>query len=85
LGKHFRTIPDLTAAYERLLDEQVRPWVEAGLSAAVYTQTSDVEIEVNGYLTYDRAVVKMDEDRVRAAHARLMQTAREAAQGANEK
>ncbi|KPL82505.1 hypothetical protein SE15_10210 [Thermanaerothrix daxensis] len=83
--KHFRTIPDLTAAYERLLDEQVRPWVEAGLSAAVYTQTSDVEIEVNGYLTYDRAVVKMDEDRVRVAHARLMQTAREAAQGANEK
>ncbi len=82
--KHFKTIPDLTSAYERLLDEQVRPWVEAGLSAAIYTQTSDVEIEVNGYLTYDRAVVKMDEERVRAVHERLMQTAREAAEGTGE-
>ncbi|MGB9800319.1 MAG: glycoside hydrolase family 2 protein [Thermanaerothrix sp.] len=70
--KHFQTIPDLTAAYERLLDEQLRPWVEAGLSAAIYTQTTDVEIEVNGYMTYDRAVLKMDAERLRAVHKRLM-------------
>jgi hypothetical protein len=70
--RHFKTIPDLTAAYERLLDEQLRPWVEAGLSAAIYTQTTDVEIEVNGYLTYDRAVLKLDEARLRAVHQRLM-------------
>lgn len=38
--------------------------IAAGLSAAVYTQTTDVEIEVNGYVTYDREVEKMDFARV---------------------
>jgi hypothetical protein len=33
---------------------------EKGLSAAVYTQTTDVEIEVNGLMTYDREVLKLD-------------------------
>src|SRR5205085_728935 len=37
---------------------------QPGLSAAVYTQTTDVEVEVNGLMTYDRAVVKMDVDRI---------------------
>lgn len=37
-----------------------------GLSAAVYTQTTDVENEVNGFLTYDRRVVKPDLETVRA-------------------
>ena len=39
--------------------------IKAGFSAAVYTQTTDVEIEVNGLITYDRKVVKVDEDRIR--------------------
>ena len=34
-------------------------------SAAVYTQTSDVETEVNGLMTYDRKVIKVDEKRIR--------------------
>jgi hypothetical protein len=42
-----------------------------GLSAAVYTQTSDVEIEVNGLMTYDRAVLKLDESRVAKANRGL--------------
>ncbi len=42
-----------------------------GLSATVYTQLSDVEDEVNGLLTYDREVLKLDPDAVRAALARL--------------
>lgn len=36
-----------------------------GLSVAIYTQTTDVEHEVNGVLTYDRAFEKMDIKRVR--------------------
>jgi hypothetical protein len=36
-----------------------------GLSVAIYTQTTDVEHEVNGVLTYDRAVEKMEIDRVK--------------------
>jgi hypothetical protein len=39
-----------------------------GLSAAVYTQTTDVETELNGLMTYDRAVTKPDIERVRAAN-----------------
>lgn len=45
--------------------------VARGFSAAVYTQTTDVEIEVNGLITYDRKVVKVEEERVREANKRL--------------
>jgi hypothetical protein len=45
--------------------------IRAGLSGAVYTQTTDVEIEVNGLLTYDRKQFKMDVDQVREANLRI--------------
>ena len=48
--------------------EQLSGLVREGCSAAVYTQTTDVEIEVNGLMTYDRKVVKVDEERLRAAN-----------------
>ena len=41
--------------------EQLKELIRQGCAAAVYTQTTDVEIEVNGLMTYDRALVKMDE------------------------
>jgi len=66
----YRTFADqeaLTSAYVDLLAD-LRFLVPKGLCAAVYTQTTDVEIEVNGLLTYDRAVWKMDRERVRAAN-----------------
>lgn len=40
-------------------------FIPFGYSGAVYTQTTDVEIEVNGLLTYDRKVVKLDEEKIR--------------------
>jgi hypothetical protein len=46
--------------------------VSRGLSAAVYTETTDVEDELNGFLTYDRQVRKMDFARVKAAHQALI-------------
>jgi hypothetical protein len=61
----------LTEAYLELVSALRGLTGEAGLAAAVYTQTSDVEIEVNGLMTYDRALVKMDAARVRAANERL--------------
>ncbi len=61
--RSFATAEELTDAYIELLDKLL-PLIDQGLSAAVYTQTTDVEIEVNGLMTYDRAVVKMDRDRV---------------------
>ena len=36
-----------------------------GFSAAIYTQTTDVEVEVNGLMTYDRKVIKLDEKRLK--------------------
>lgn len=41
--------------------------VEKGLSASVYTQTTDVETETNGLMTYDRKVDKMGFENVRRA------------------
>lgn len=54
----------LTAAYRRLLEKQVIPLVPRGLSGTIYTQVSDVENEVNGMYTYDRAELKLDEQTV---------------------
>ena len=45
-----------------LYRESILPAVEKGLCAAIYTQVSDVEDEVNGLMTYDRRVVKPDGD-----------------------
>lgn len=57
----YRSYADTVAlgdAYRALL-RQLRFLIGDGLAAAVYTQTTDVEIEVNGVMTYDRAVIKL--------------------------
>jgi beta-galactosidase/beta-glucuronidase len=69
--KFFETPEALTEAYVKLLDEQLIPLIPQGLAVAIYTQTTDVEIEINGYLTYDRMVEKMDASVLRAAHERV--------------
>lgn len=66
----FRDRDELTREYVARLHE-LRPLIAQGLSAAVYTQTTDVEIECNGWLTYDRAVVKIDPQLAAAAAMRL--------------
>jgi beta-galactosidase/beta-glucuronidase len=62
----------LTKAYLDLLEKEVKPLIAKGLAAAIYTQTTDVEAEVNGYLTYDRKVEKMDRDLIRQKHEELI-------------
>ena len=57
--KSFETAAQLQIALEELYGQQIAPAKAQGLSAAVYTQLSDVEDELNGLLTYDRKVVKM--------------------------
>jgi len=66
----YKSRQELTDAYVNLL-ERLRPLISAGLAAAVYTQTSDVEIEVNGLMTYDRAIIKPDLERAAEAARRL--------------
>ena len=60
----FRTFDSLTYAYARLMEKQILPLIDRYLSAFIYTQVSDVELEVNGILTYDRKLVKIDEDTI---------------------
>ena len=66
-----RDSADMAARYEKLQCETVLPQLARGLSALVYTQLTDVEEEVNGLFTYDRAVLKLPADRVRAINDRL--------------
>ena len=68
--RSFETREKLTDAYVALI-HNLRPLIDGGLSAAIYTQTTDVEIEVNGLMTYDRAMVKMNADQARAANTKL--------------
>jgi hypothetical protein len=58
----------LTDRYVFLLDQVEQLMKYKGLSVAIYTQTTDVEHEVNGVLTYDRAVEKMDLNRIKAVN-----------------
>ena len=51
--------------------KRLSPLVVKGLAAAVYTQTTDVEGEVNGLMTYDREVVKFDAESLTAIHQAL--------------
>ena len=61
----------LTNAYKALHEKQIIPNIKKGLSATVYTQVSDVEFEVNGILSYDRELVKIDEDVLRDINAKM--------------
>ncbi len=61
----------LTNAYKSLHEKQIIPNIKKGLSATVYTQVSDVEFEVNGILSYDRELVKIDEDVIRELNAKM--------------
>ncbi len=67
----FETPAEFTKALERLYREEVIPMIDRGLSAAVYTQVSDVEDETNGLLTYDRQVLKVSPERMQEVAAEL--------------
>jgi hypothetical protein len=59
---------ELTQKYQRFLKTVYDLKEKPALSAAVYTQTTDVETETNGLMTYDRAIIKVDVDKVAAAN-----------------
>jgi beta-galactosidase/beta-glucuronidase len=63
----FKSVDEVTAEYVKYAKE-LQGLVKRGFSAAVYTQTTDVEGEVNGLMTYDRKKIKIDESAVRKAN-----------------
>lgn len=62
---------DFEDAFVKLYEEQVIPQIKNGLNATVYTQLSDVEDETNGLLTYDRKVLKVNPQRLKALAEKL--------------
>ena len=66
----FRTKEEITEKYEEYINLIINSF--KGFSAAIYTQTTDVEIEINGLITYDRAEMKIIEDRIKAANEKII-------------
>lgn len=76
----YQSFPDresLEREYLRITGA-LRGMIGLGLSAAIYTQTTDVEIEVNGLATYDRAVTKFNAEPLARLHGELMRESRKA-------
>ena len=67
----FKNSDEVTAEYVKYARE-LKKMVPKGFSAAVYTQTTDVEGEVNGLMTYDRKVIKINEAEVRKANQEVI-------------
>ena len=67
----YRSAEDVLQQYSAYAEDLIGI-IQKGVSAAVYTQTTDVEGEVNGLMTYDRKIVKMDEERLRAVNQRVI-------------
>jgi len=61
--------------YTRYALDDLAPSIPEGVAGAVYTQTTDVEGEVNGLMTYDRKVVKVDEERLRQVNLEVRNSA----------
>lgn len=66
----FNSAKEVTDEYVKYAEE-LKQLIRQGFSAAVYTQTTDVEIEVNGLMTYDRKLVKVEEARVRKVNQEI--------------
>ncbi|WP_257668375.1 glycoside hydrolase family 2 protein [Parapedobacter tibetensis] len=66
----FKNADELKGRYQGLVKDLAR-LIPLGLSAAVYTQTTDVEVETNGLITYDRRVIKMPEAELYKWHQQL--------------
>lgn len=63
----FKNADDLFKVYNGFC-ERLKDLIQRGLSAAVYTQTTDVEMEVNGLMTYDREIIKVLAEKISAAN-----------------
>lgn len=72
----FKNSNEVTAEYVKYA-KQLKDFVKKGFSAAVYTQTTDVEGEVNGLMTYDRKVIKINEAQVRAINQEVIRSMNE--------
>ncbi|TGL38006.1 glycoside hydrolase family 2, partial [Leptospira bourretii] len=71
----YKILPDkqsLELEYKKLIESELIPLIDQGLSASIYTQVSDVEEEINGIVTYDRKVIKFDIEFMKNLNAKLV-------------
>ncbi|MCB0490623.1 MAG: beta-galactosidase [Cyclobacteriaceae bacterium] len=68
----FKSKEELERRYAGMVDALTK-LITKGLTAAIYTQTTDVEGEVNGLMTYDRKLIKMDREKLSQSNTRLLQ------------
>lgn len=64
----FNNKEDFQKEYIRFIKEEIKPAKEKGMSAFIYTQLSDVEEEMNGFVSYDRKEIKVDVDIIKQAN-----------------
>lgn len=69
--RHFSGLSDLTESFSKLYCGEIIPAIRHGLCGCIYTQLSDVEQEINGIMTYDRKVIKLDVNTVKSISSRL--------------
>lgn len=71
----YKILPDkqsLELEYKKLIESELIPLIDQGLSASIYTQVSDVEEEINGIVTYDRKVIKFDIEFMKNLNVKLV-------------
>lgn len=69
--KIYNSKQSLTKAYAKLFNKTIIPQISKGLSATVYTQVTDVEDELNGIMTYDRRVMKIDKADLKKINSKI--------------
>ena len=69
--KIYNSKQSLEKAYAKLFNKTIIPQIPKGLAATVYTQVTDVEDELNGLMTYDRKVMKIDKEVLQAINANV--------------
>ena len=69
----FKSADEVLDTYEKYADMLI-DLIDDGFAAAIYTQTTDVEGEVNGLMTYDRKVTKLDMERLNAINTKVIES-----------
>lgn len=67
----YKDVDDFMNAYQKMIERDIISNIPKGLSASIYTQLSDVEEEVNGFITYDREVIKVDVDKIKEINSKI--------------
>ena len=67
----FKTPDEWLAAYKKMIEVDVIKNIKKGLSASIYTQLTDVEEETNGFITFDREVIKIDPEKIKEINDKI--------------